>query len=318
MVEKLEKYLEEIDHYLAVEKGSAEILSEIKSHILDKTEHDYGEINENTINKTIENYGTPRDVAEKYLEGYQLISPSYKKYLFRYAWILFGFHYGLIILCYIFNMQIQIFPFFLIPRMYNITDLIFQLPMTLIFDWGLVGIFFYFLTQERKDLKLIWPKFFKLVHAKVQKKDSSPKEPKIMALVFMTAAFSLVLYFFIRHGTLFIKSFDLSEPIEPLFKPVASIVYSLFVIFLFALEVICYGIRFFFNKHWVNLMKNGAYLIVLWWILNNPLLENSLIELPFLEVSEFFGSIIVVIIVIVLIDTVEILFKIVRDQLPEK
>jgi len=38
MHEKLEKYLEEIGHYLAVNKEKEEILIEIKSHVLEKTE----------------------------------------------------------------------------------------------------------------------------------------------------------------------------------------------------------------------------------------------------------------------------------------
>ena len=38
MSKNLEDYLEQIDHYLVVKKDKSEILSEIKSHILEKAE----------------------------------------------------------------------------------------------------------------------------------------------------------------------------------------------------------------------------------------------------------------------------------------
>lgn len=97
---RLEDYLEEIDHYLVVEKGGEEILSEIRSHILEKTENEYGELTEESVGKTIAGYGSPRQVAEKYLEGYQLIAPTFKKHLFLYAGILFAVHYGFTILSF--------------------------------------------------------------------------------------------------------------------------------------------------------------------------------------------------------------------------
>ncbi len=116
MYEKLDAYLEEIDHYLAVESGGEEILSEIRSHILEKAERQFGELTEESIEQTIADYGAPKDVAEKYLEGFHIIAPSYRKYLFRYTTILFIFHYGLTCLLFILGTGMQTFPpFFSYP-----------------------------------------------------------------------------------------------------------------------------------------------------------------------------------------------------------
>ena len=111
----LEDYLEEIDHYLAVAEGKEEILSEIKSHIIEKTEDEFGKITENVLRVTIENYGNPKKIAENYIEGYQIISPVYKKYLFLYTGLLFIIHYTLIIFSTFTNNEIVFFPFFYIP-----------------------------------------------------------------------------------------------------------------------------------------------------------------------------------------------------------
>ena len=93
MYKNLDNYLQEIDHYLAVDKGGEEILSEIRSHIIEKTEHEFGEVNDQTLDKTISGYGSPRSIAEKYLEDFQIISPSFKKHLFRYTWLVFACHF---------------------------------------------------------------------------------------------------------------------------------------------------------------------------------------------------------------------------------
>jgi len=57
MSEKLETYLEEISHFLSGREEREEILSEIRSHILEKTEQEFGEATEATLAKVIAAYG---------------------------------------------------------------------------------------------------------------------------------------------------------------------------------------------------------------------------------------------------------------------
>jgi hypothetical protein len=115
MHENLEKYLREISHYLAVKQGSDEILAEIKSHILEKAEREWGSVTAESLDKTIAGYGRPRDVAAKYMDGDEIISPTFRKHLFRYTAMLFAIHFVLTVLAVSFRASIVAIPFFFIP-----------------------------------------------------------------------------------------------------------------------------------------------------------------------------------------------------------
>ena len=111
MFQNLENYLDEISHYLPVKDGIEEILAEIKSHILEKTEAEYKTITEDTVGKTISAYGKPQQVAAKYLEGIEIISPTFKRHLFLYTGILFACHFGLTLVAFLFHFSMVGFPF---------------------------------------------------------------------------------------------------------------------------------------------------------------------------------------------------------------
>jgi len=68
MDRNLKNYLEEIDHYLILSEGKKEVLTEIESHILEKTEKSFGKMSEENIQKTINLFGSAKEVAEKYIE----------------------------------------------------------------------------------------------------------------------------------------------------------------------------------------------------------------------------------------------------------
>ena len=63
MFEKLEAYLEEISHFLSDRGEPDEILSEIKSHILEKAEQEHGKVTETSLDKVIASCGPARRVA---------------------------------------------------------------------------------------------------------------------------------------------------------------------------------------------------------------------------------------------------------------
>ena len=105
MSKKLETYIEEISHYFAGREAREEILSEIRSHILEKTEQEYGQVTEESLSKVIAGYGPAHHVAEKYLDGQPVIAPIYHRYVFRYTVLLFAFHLVLTAIAVIFNRQ---------------------------------------------------------------------------------------------------------------------------------------------------------------------------------------------------------------------
>ncbi len=92
MSDKLEAYLEEISHFLSGRAEREEILSEIRSHILEKAAEGPGRSRDAAIEKAIAAFGPARQVAEKYLDDRPIIAPAYKRYLFRYTTLLFAAH----------------------------------------------------------------------------------------------------------------------------------------------------------------------------------------------------------------------------------
>ena len=208
MDKNLKNYLEEIDHYLILKEGKKEVLEEIESHILEKTEKDFGEISEENIQKTINLFGSAKEVAEKYLEGFQIISPLFNNYLFRYTWILFAIHYSLKIISYAFNVSFNVsfnlLFFDLSIKVNGFMQLLSEALVTWIYDFGIVALILYLITQSEKEINLIWPQF---VVSKFKIKTlplNAPSKLKIGIIVGLQII-SLLVYF--KYNTLFFKTY---------------------------------------------------------------------------------------------------------------
>ena len=264
MYQNLEDYLQEIKHYLAVKDGSGDILSEIKSHILEKTEGEFGKVTEEGVGKIISRYGRPQQIAAKYMEGIEIISPTFKRHLFFYTGILFFCHSAMALFAYLTNTSMLSFPFLYIPKMDG-WQILFYLPMAFVYDIGLVVIFLYFLTQRKKETRLPWPKYFSL-----QASQKELKKPKVVFLIFLILIFGSFLYLFIRHGAIFFASMnDPSNPV-PLFGPVASSYYSVLFLAMIGCEVIGYAARFINRSRWLDLIKTSMILFLLQFVWNSP------------------------------------------------
>ncbi|MGD0338952.1 MAG: hypothetical protein ABSB78_09200 [Bacteroidota bacterium] len=264
MYQNLEDYLREIGHHLAVRDGADDILSEIKSHILEKAEVEFGRVTEETVGKIISTYGRPQQVAAKYIEGVEIISPIFKRYLFLYTGILFLCHSTMALFAYLTNISMLSFPFLYIPKMDG-WQIIFYLPTAFVYDIGLVIIFLYFVTQSKKEIRIPWPKFFSLPASR-----KKLKTPKVAFLVFLILVFGSFLYFFIRHGTIFFASMnDAAHPI-PMFGPSASFYYSALFLAMLVCEVVGYAARFISQSRWIELIKTAIILLLLQFVWNSP------------------------------------------------
>jgi hypothetical protein len=141
--------------------------------------------------------------------------------------------------------------------------------MALLYDLGLVGVVLYVITQKKKEIRLPWVKLrFIRANGEVPER---PK-PKPMILLLLCLLYGFVLYVFIRFGTLFFLSANLSEP-KSLFGPVASFWYSLALLLVFGVAVVAYLIRFVFNSWWIDLAKYAIYLSICFLILNVPIAD---------------------------------------------
>ena len=85
MSDRLEAYLEEISHFLSGRAEREEILSEIRSHILEKAAGGAAAPDDAAIEKAIAAFGPARRIAERYVDDQPIIAPAYKRYLFRYT-----------------------------------------------------------------------------------------------------------------------------------------------------------------------------------------------------------------------------------------
>ena len=312
MDKNLKNYLEEIDHYLILNEGKKEILTEIESHILEKTEQDSGEISEESIQKTIKLFGVAKEVAEKYLEGFQIISPSYKNFLFRYTWVLFAIHYCLKLISYAFNIAFRFSPFGFSIKIKSIMQLISEAPNTWIYSFGIVALILYFITQSEKEINLIWPQFavrkFKIKTLPLSK----PSKIKVVIMLFLQI---LSLFIFFKYGTLFFQTVNLHQPPVLLFEAVFSKFISTLVIGLIFFELICSILLFLFKTYWIDLINNSVYLIVVIFLFNHPFKEIFIN--PTYNIVKPFGLWILIGIMVMLVaDLFKLLISMIRTKKP--
>jgi hypothetical protein len=287
MYPALNNYLEEISHYLAIQRGTEEILEEIRSHIMEKTSQESGNLSEETILKAIADYGSPRQVAERYIEGETLIAPTLKKFLLHYTLLLFSLHVVLTLFALVFNTRIILFPFIYIPQFQSAADL-FYLPTALVYDLGLVGLFLYLVTQHGKELRLPW---FNFHVAMPDRKEAETEEPNVYLLAFMLAGYGAVVAVYLRYQTLFIKGVN-SEGVQSLFGVPTSHLLSLAVLAFLALEIGRYAVTFYTRSEWAEVVKNLLCLALAGVVNLFPLSAEST-RFPFFS-ERTFGTILVI------------------------
>jgi len=275
MFEKLEAYLEEISHFLSGRGEREEILSEIRSHILEKAERESGPLTASSIGNVIAAYGPARRIAESYLEGREIIAPAYRRYLFRYTTLLFAAHAFLTIAAVIFKENFIFFPFLFMPRL-GVIDAFMYLPTAFLTDLGVVALILYFITQSKKDVKLPWPKFsVDLDEVKAPKKAVW----NILGLIPMLAVTDFALYLYVKHQTIFFASLDFAHP-RPLFTPDAGARYSLIVIAMFAAGTLALLVKLFTKSRWVDTVSNVVSLALIGFLLRQPFDHPFAVSVP--------------------------------------
>lgn len=312
MSKGLESYLEEVSQYLGPGKEKQEILQEIKSHIMEKAEQEFGEVTGDALESIIGTYGSPRQVAEKYLEDSPIIAPAFKGHLLRYTMILFGFHLGLILLCIILKTSMTVLPFFYVPKIDSF-QAFFYLPMAFVFDLGLVGIILYFVTQSRREIHLPWPRL-RLNWQKIG--ENRQTKSRILPLVLMLLGTAVLVGVYGRFGTLFFKTIDFQNP-QSLLTPAASRWYSLALLAMIGLGTVAYAVKFFTSSEWVNLLRSGCQLAILGIIINRPI-ENPLLEFFYIDLQIAIDIIIAALAVLIAIDFLKSLIIITIKGLKKK
>jgi hypothetical protein len=280
MSDKLEAYLEEISHFLAGKAEREEILSEIRSHIMEKAAEGPGEHTDAAIERAVAAFGPPRQVAERYLaESRPIIAPAYRRYLVRYTSILFALHAVLTVLAVVLKEDLVVFPFLFIPQL-GVLGALMYLPTAFLADLGIVALVLYFITQSGKDVKLPWPKFgVDLDEVRPPRKTFWRRLGTAIGAVFMLALTDLSLYLFARHGTIFLKRLGAGEPL-PLLTPNAGRRISLIVIAWFAASAMSLFIKLLTRSRWVDIISNVISLALIGLLLGQPFDGLLAFELP--------------------------------------
>lgn len=264
MYKNLETYLEEISHFLSGRKEREEILSEIRSHIMEKAEQESGPASESSLEKVIAAYGKPRRVAEKYLEGQPVISPALTRHLFRYASILFAIHLVFIIFAVFFKKSYIVFPFLFIPRL-GIIEAVMYIPAAFLTDFGIIALVLYFITRSGREIKLPWPKFgIDLDEVKAFEVKTAVSRVATLAWAgVMLALTSFGISLFLKFHSIFFISFNLKK-FQPLLLPKPGQFISLAILIMMAAGTIVLFIKAFgASRRLACLIDAGADAIVL-------------------------------------------------------
>jgi hypothetical protein len=266
MSDKLEAYLEEISHFLSGRAEREEILSEIRSHILEKAAGGGGA----AVDKAIAAFGPARKVAERFVDDRPIIAPAYKRYLFRYTTFLFAIHAALTVIAVVFKKDFVLFPFLFMPKL-GVIEALMYLPTAFLADLGIVTAVLYFITQSGKDVKLPWPKFaVDLDEVKPPKKSFwLDRAATAAGAVIMLAITDFALYVFARHRTIFFANFDWDN-LRPLFTPGPGRRISLIIIAMFALSTMTLLIKLFTSSRWVDIVSRVVSLGLIGLLLRQP------------------------------------------------
>lgn len=269
MSNKLEAYLEEISHFLSGREEREDILSEIRSHILEKAATEQGETGDAAIDKAVAAYGPARKVAEKYLDGRPIIDPAYKRYLVRYTSLLFAAHALLTVFAVVFKESFVLFPFLFMPKL-GVIDALMYLPTAFLADLGVVAVVLYFITRSGKDVKLPWPRLgVDLDEVKPPKKMFWSRVGTGLGAVFMLAVTDFALYLFVRHHTVFFANLNWNDP-RPLFTPEAGRYLSLIVIAMLAASTLALLAKLITRSRWVNVVSDVVSLGLIGLLVRQP------------------------------------------------
>jgi hypothetical protein len=209
-------------------------------------------------------------VAEKYLDGRPIIAPAYRRYLFRYATLLFAVHALLTVIAVVFKEDFIFFPFLFMPRL-GVIEAVMYLPTAFLTDLGVVTLVLYFITQSGKDIRLPWPKLaVDLDEVKPPKKGFFVSRiGTAVGFIVMLAITDFASLLFSRHHTVFFVNLDWTDP-RPLFTPEAGRRLSMIVIAMFAASTLSLFVKLFTRSRWVDVISNVVSLALIGLVLRQP------------------------------------------------
>jgi hypothetical protein len=318
MFKNLENYLEEISHFLSGREEREEILSEIRSHILEKAGLESGAVSDASLEKVIAVYGKPRQVAEKYLDGQPVIASAYQRHLFRYTSLLFAVHFAFVMFSVVFKRSFTIFPFLYVPDLSSvIVDAIMYLPTAFLADFGAVALVLYFITRSGKEIKLPWPKFASDLD-ELQEPEAKTLAARIWNMVeavIMVALSAWAFRMYARFHTLFVAHFN-SGKFQPLFMPAPGRTLSLVVLIMLAAGTSSLLIKMFSGSQrlacWVDIAADTVTLVLIGLLLRQPYSNLFAVNIPVKSLTWIHRSLTIALLVVALMVAIDLVKNVVR------
>jgi hypothetical protein len=309
---KLDAYLEEVSHYLAGRAEREEILTEIRSHVLEKAEAEFGDAGDAALAKVIAGYGPPRRVAERYLDGRPIIAPAYRRYLVRYTSFLFAIHAALTLVAVVFKKSFVMFPFIFMPRL-GVFDAVMYLPTAFLTDLGFVALVLYFITQSGKDVRLPWPKFaLDLDEVKPPAKGTVWEKVFLAAgAVAMLAVTDFALSLYVKHRTIFFVNLDWRNP-RPLLTPEVGQRLSLIIIAGFASWTLAMFAKILFTTRWIDVVSDAVSLVIIGLLLGQPFDNPFAVNVPAAALSKIKFALTFLLLFVALMTTIDLVKNLIR------
>lgn len=210
MTNNLKTYLNEISQYLYTNnsKDKEDILKEIEAYILEETKNTYQKVTEDGILKVTKDFGSPREVAKRYMHELQENTIPRKRFFMMLLSIVFAIHSSIYMFLMIYNIDtlafdnsytanvqllLQILSIFVVLLM----DTLLLLPITAyIFKKKSNIKFFKFANDSDESSSLSDISFFR----PKQKKDN------IIMTVVSIVVFAVELVVYAKYNTLFVIS----------------------------------------------------------------------------------------------------------------
>ncbi|OQB48416.1 MAG: hypothetical protein BWY00_00691 [Firmicutes bacterium ADurb.Bin153] len=260
MIKKLEAYLSEVGHYVSGPKGADDILDEIRSHILDRAQEEYGKADDESVEKILAKMEEPREMASRYSQGQDIIAPYYRKHLILYTAFLFFIGLGVSVVSLVLGKgAVHLLPFFQ-SSAEDFLVFLGGLPVTFFTYFGIVCLFFMIITKYR-SVKPAW-----LVVGGSGKKLGKPT-----ALGFTVAlvGFLLVLIIYSFQGELASFVAGLSDG-NVLIVKIPDILMNA-ILAMTGIDLLVYSLRFLANTPVLEAAGAAFKLLVMAYVARRPL-----------------------------------------------
>lgn len=259
MNRKIEEYLAEVSHYISDTKAADDIIKEVRSHIIDRAQEEFGDTGDESLEKILSKLEEPRQMAEKYSQGQDIIAPYYRKHVIVYTAFLFFINLGVSVASIVLGKGIHMVPFMQVASGDFLTFLG-GLPVTFFFYFGIVCMFFMIITKY-KTVKPAW------LGSALEGAGKDFGKPTMLGLAGRMIAFTVLAVLFMFQDEL-VRVITEAVP-EIMVFALPDILVNAFIA-LAGIDLIIYVLRYLANTPVLEAMGAAFKLIVMAYIVRMP------------------------------------------------